>query len=108
MGYYIILLVMTIIGACASFCLKKASNAQGIQELFFAPMLYLGGSLYLLSAFLNIFILKHLDYSVVLPLTSITYVWTFLLSYFYLNEVITERKAYGIGLIILGSIIIAL
>lgn len=108
MEYYIILLIMTMIGACASFCLKKASGVREIQKLIVTPMLYLGGVLYLLSAFLNIFVLRHLDYSIVLPLTSITYVWTFFLSYFYLGEAITKRKAYGIGLIVLGSVIIAL
>lgn len=108
MQYYLILLIMTMIGACASFCLKKASSSQGIQELITAPMLYLGGFLYLVSAFMNIFILKYLDYSIVLPLTSITYVWTFLLSFFYLKESITKKKAYGIGLIVLGSIILTL
>lgn len=108
MKYYISLLIMTMIGACASFCLKKTSKVRGLHKLIVAPMLYLGGGLYLLSALLNIFVLKYLDYSVVLPLTSITYVWTLLLSYFYLEECITKRKAYGIGLIVLGSVVIAL
>ncbi len=108
MEYYIILMIMTMLGACASFCLKKASSVQKIQELFTVPFLYLGCFLYLLSAFLNIFILKYLEYSIVLPLTSITYVWTFLLSHFYLKEIMTKKKAYGIGLIVLGSVIITL
>lgn len=108
MLYYIILLIMTMIGACASFCLKKASEVKELKRLLTVPMLYIGGFLYLLSALLNIFILRYLEYSVVLPLTSITYVWTFFLSYFFLKEIITERKACGIGLIILGSLILTL
>lgn len=97
-----------MIGASASFCLKKASGVQGVLELIMAPMFYLGGGLYLLSAFLNIIVLKYLDYSIVLPLTSITYIWTFFLSRFYLGEDITKKKAYGIGLIVLGSVVIVL
>ncbi len=108
MQYYVILLFMTIIGSCASFYLKKASGAKKLQELIFLPALYVGGGFYLLAACLNIFILRFLDYSVVLPLTSITYIWTFFLSYFFLNESITKRKMCGIGFIVIGSIILAL
>lgn len=99
---------MTMIGSCASFCLKKASNMHTIQNLIFAPMLYLGALLYLVSAFINIYILKYLDYSIVLPLTSITYIWTFGLSYLYLNENITKKKVCGIVMIIFGSMVVTL
>ena len=61
---------------------KKASDAKKIKILVITPAFYLGGLLYLISAILNIYILKFLDYSVVLPLTSITYIWTFVLSYY--------------------------
>ena len=73
MKYYIVLIIMTILGACGSFYLKKASDAKKIKILVITPAFYLGGLLYLISAILNIYILKFLDYSVVLPLTSITY-----------------------------------
>lgn len=92
MRYYLILPVMTIIGAYASFFLKKASSADRIQKLLLTPSLYAGGFLYLLSALLNIYILRYMDYSVVLPLTSITYIWTFFMSYFFLNEHITRKN----------------
>ena len=107
MKYYIVLIIMTILGACGSFYLKKASDAKKLKILVITPAFYLGGFLYLLSAILNIYILKFLDYSVVLPLTSITYIWTFVLSYCFLKEGITHKKIIGIVLIVLGSIIIA-
>ena len=86
---------------------KKSIRRKKLKILVITPAFYLGGFLYLISAILNIYILKFLDYSVVLPLTSITYIWTFGLSYCFLKEGITQKKIIGIVLIVLGSIIIA-
>lgn len=44
----------------------------------------------------------------VLPLTSITYIWTLVISYKFLKEKITFKKIIGIILIIVGAIIIAI
>ncbi len=104
--YYIILIVMTIIGSIASLFLKKASNSETIIKLLKNKNIYIGGFLYLLSALLNIYILRYLDYSVVLPLTSITYIWTLIISYCILKEKISFKKILGITLIILGAIVI--
>lgn len=108
MIYYAIIICMTFMGATASYFLKKASASQGIKELVFNRFLYLGGIIYVLSAGLNVYILKFLDYSVVLPLTSITYIWTMIFSYFLLKEKITSKKIIGVGFIILGGIMVGL
>lgn len=71
--YIAVLVVMTFLGATASLFLKKASGSEGILALMQNVNFYLGGMLYLLAAVLNIYILKFLEYSVVLPLTSLTY-----------------------------------
>lgn len=107
MLYYILLLVMTMMGAVAALFLKKASGFKGLKELLFNGNLYIGGILYFLSALLNIYILRFLDYSVVLPLTSITYIWTMILSYFIFHENITRKKIIGLGLVFVGAILIA-
>jgi len=99
---------MTFIGSVASLFLKKSSNFSSILALLKNQWLYIGGFLYLLSALLNILILKYLDYSVVLPLTAITYIWTMVLSKIILKENITSRKILGTLLIFLGAIIIIL
>lgn len=70
--------------------------------------LYIGGGLYLISALLNIFVLRYLDYSVVLPLTSITYVWTMIISYLILKESITKRKIAGVALILVGAVLVSI
>lgn len=77
---------MTVLGSVAGYCLKKASKNNGILNLLKSLFLYSGGILYLLSAVINIYLLKIMPYSVVLPLTSITYVWTMVISYFALHE----------------------
>lgn len=106
--YYLILIIMTLIGAIASLYLKKASNSEGMLNIIKNINLYIGGILYLISAILNIYILKFLDYSIVLPLTSVTYIWTMILSYFKLNEKINKKKIIGVILIIIGAILVSI
>lgn len=105
--YYFLLWIMTLIGALASLCLKKASSGVNLMEIIKNKNLYLGGVLYLLSAVLNIYILRYLDYSVVLPLTSITYIWTMILSGVVLKEIITKKKIFGVLLIVVGAMLVS-
>ena len=95
-------------GSVASLFLKKASGTEGLLALIKNPYLYIGGDLYLFSAVLNIWILRVLEYSVVLPLTSLTYIWTMVLSYFILKEKITKKKIGGVILILIGAICVSL
>lgn len=99
---------MTILGAVASLFLKRASGFKNITQLLYNYNFYLGGGLYFLCALLNIYVLKYLDYSTVLPLTSITYIWTTVLSYFILKEKIGLRKIIGVTGILIGAFFIAL
>ena len=87
-------------GSVASLFLKKASGTEGLLALIKNPYLYIGGDLYLFSAVL--------EYSVVLPLTSLTYIWTMVLSYFILKEKITKKKIGGVILILIGAICVSL
>ena len=105
--YYIVLLIMTMFGSVASLFLKKASGSSSFVEMLKNINLYIGGFLYVSSAVLNIWLLKILDYSVILPLTSLTYIWTMVLSYFILKEKITVKKIAGVCLILVGAIIIS-
>jgi drug/metabolite transporter (DMT)-like permease len=105
---YLVLLVMTMIGSTAALFLKKASCFVSILSLIRDPNLYIGAVLYIAAALLNIYILHFLDYAVVLPLTSVTYVWTLLLSHFILRERLTAKGVFCIAGIILGSCIVSL
>ena len=106
--YVAVLVVMTLLGAVASLFLKRASGSEGILGLLKNANFYVGGMLYLFAAVLNIYILKFLDYSVVLPLTSMTYIWTMALSYVVLKEKITGRKLAGVALILAGAVAVSL
>lgn len=108
MIYYIILIGMTLLGAVASFFLKKASGSESFIGMLTNINLYIGGILYLLSAIINIYILRFLEYSVVLPLTALTYIWTMIISYFLLKEKITKKKMAGVTLVILGAFLVAI
>lgn len=106
--YYFILVIMTLSGAIASFFLKKASASDNPFSMLKNINLYIGGCLYLVSALLNIDVLRYLDYSVVLPLTSITYVWIMVISYFILKENITKNKIVGVVLILIGAVLVSM
>ncbi len=107
-GYLTGILAMTFLGAAASLFLKRASGSEKIWNLIKDSNLYVGGFLYLVSAVFNILLLKYLDYSVVLPLTSLTYVWTMLLSYLVLKEKITGKKIVGVVFILAGGICVSI
>lgn len=106
---YILLGVMTLLGAFGALYLKKATSvARSLFGLFKVWQFYLGGFLYFASAVLNIYLLRYLDYSVVLPLTSITYIWTLLIARFDLKEQISKYQILGIVCIIAGAAMITL
>lgn len=99
---------MTVLGSFASLFFKNASGSKSITKTLCNKFLYLGIALYVLAAILNVMILKYLDYSVVLPLTSVTYVWTMLISFFILKEKLSFKKILGVLFILSGAIIVAL
>ena len=102
------LMAMTLLGAFGSLYLKKATMVSGtLIGLFKTRQLYLGGFLYAVSILLNIYLLYHLDYSVVLPLTSIAYIWTQIIAHIHLKERITPRQIGGILCIVAGAVLIA-
>jgi uncharacterized membrane protein len=99
----IALLGMGILASFGSFSLKRATE-NGISPRAFLsnPWFYLGGILYTSSALLNLYLLRILPYSVVVPLGSLTYIWTLLISRKFLGEQIGMQKVIGILLILLG------
>lgn len=103
---FLLLLAMTIIGAFGAFFLKKASSFYSFKSLLKNVNVYIGGLLYFSSALINIYLLRRLEYSLVLPLTCITYIWTMIISYLFLKEKISIKKCIGISFIILGVILL--
>ncbi|MCH5150523.1 MAG: EamA family transporter [Spirochaetales bacterium] len=104
---FILLIAGTILGAFGAYFLKIAGDKiKNIAGYIFCPYFYLGGFLYFLAALLNVFYLKYLPYSIVLPMTSITYLWTLLISAFLLKEKLNKWNFIGIGLIFCGILIL--
>lgn len=102
------LLMMGLFASVASFFLKKSTaGGLSIKSLILNPCFYLGGGLYVLSALLNLYLLKQLPYSIVVPLGSLTYIWTLGIGHRFLGERVTKKKMVGIALIILGVSLIA-
>ena len=99
----LLLLTMTFAGSLAALSLKLAGALRGLREVASSKFLYAGGFLYLCSAVLNIRLLQSMEYSIVLPLTSLTYVWTLGLSSVFLSERLSFRKFFGILLIVAGA-----
>lgn len=111
---YSFIFIMTIMGAVASLFLKKASGSmngktiiESIFNLLKTPSLYIGGILYLLASVLNIYVLRILDYSSVLPLSAFTYVWTMFLARLQFGEKLTKRKMAGVLLVVFGAVLVS-
>ena len=105
------LLVMTLSGTFGALFFKRASASMENKNLFAMlgnVNLYIGGCFYLLGAVLNVLLLRRLDYSVVYPMTSLTYIWTLLVSRLLLGEKITAGKVIALVLILSGVITINL
>ena len=86
-GYVLVMILMGFVASYASICLKRATdNRIRPIEILQSGWLWAGGFLYVGASLLNIFLLKHLPYSVVVPLGALTYVWTMFLSHWLLHE----------------------
>ena len=48
------------------------------------------------------------NYSVVLLITSLTYMWTMILSYLILKEKITKRKIVGVIFVLIGAVFVSI
>ena len=108
------LFFMTIMGSVASLFLKQASGSlkgDSLREIILnmlkTPSLYAGGMLYLAASVLNIYVLRILDYSSVLPLSAFTYVWTMFLARLKFGEKLTLRKMAGVFLVVVGAVLVS-
>jgi len=103
----------TLLGAFASYNFKGASasisgiTAQAIFALTKNKVFVIGVVLYIIAAVNNIFLLRYLDYSILLPMSSITYIWTMIIASKLLGESITKRKIFGVAAIIVGALLLA-
>ena len=89
------------------FFFKKASaKTPKILSLFTNKEFYLGGIFYVSGAVLNILLLRYWEYSLLYPMTAITYIWTTLISHSLLGEKISKRALLGIMMICIGVVLL--
>ena len=104
---YLFVIAMTLAGAFGAYYFKRSSERAGaVLALLRVPEFYLGGGLYAASAIMNVLLLRVMDYTVLYPMTAITYVWSLLISNRFLGERITGKKVAGIGLVCLGVVLL--
>lgn len=104
-----LIFVMTFSGSMGAFFLKNGINKIRkitILNLLKTYDLYIGGILYLIGAFTNIYLLQTMPYTVVYPMTSLTYVWTMMVSAMFLKERIKLNKIFAVGFIVIGMFVI--
>lgn len=101
-----LLLVFTLMGSVGSFFFKRMSSTSAGLNRAFIFNFVVGCGFYGMGAILNIIALQYTPYTILFPLTSITYIWTFLLSAIWLQEKITVRKMIGLSFIVIGSFLL--
>jgi len=107
----LLIFVMTFSGTLGAYYLKKTIakiEKISIKALLLSPSLYIGGFCYVVGAVINIVLLGMMEYTILYPMTSLTYIWTLIFSYFVLKEKITLFKIVAIAFVTAGVIVIAL
>ncbi|MCL2493559.1 MAG: EamA family transporter [Clostridiales bacterium] len=105
---YTLIIAGTFVGALASYFFKNATtNLNSVFDLIKSKSIWIGGILYLIAAANNVFVLRYMDYSVILPLASITYIFTMILANRLLGERITRRKIGGLVCVVAGAMLLA-
>ncbi|MDP4143926.1 MAG: EamA family transporter [Bacillota bacterium] len=102
---YLLCLLLTICSSFGGFFLKKSTIKQGGMSAIIRDInLYVGIIIYICGALLNVIVLRYLPYTIVMPISSIAYIWTILISYYFLNEKMKVKKIIGIFFILTGTI----
>ena len=107
--FIILFLLMTFLGSFGSLLLKiSTKKGISVRRLLENSSFYFGGLSYFLSAVINIILLKYINYTIMLPLTAVTYIWSMLLAYYILKENLSKEKLIGMSTIGLGILLLVL
>jgi len=104
---YFLLLVMTFVAALGGYNFKmitKDIERKPLQSVH----LYIGLGFYILSAIINIYLLKYLPLTFVLPATSLSYIWIQIISKVKLKEKIYTNKIIAMIFIIIGVVLLGI
>lgn len=104
-SYFAILLVIlcTFLTSSGQYFIKiGANNISGSLISIFNPFILGGYVLLGIGMILLVFALKHGELSVLYPFIALSFIWVFLISIFFLQEVIIIYNWIGLVFIILG------
>ena len=106
----LLIVFMTLITATGLFFFKKSAEALAFtfEGMIINYNLWLGFIFYAAGMLIFIYALKKNDMSTVVPFLSLTYVWVFIMSLFFLREVATPEIIGGNILIIAGAVFLSL
>ena len=107
----ILIFLMTISGTFGALFFKKATiqlSGRNLLSLLTCIWLYLGGGFYVFGALLNIVLLRYMEYSVLYPMTCLTYIWTMIVSYLVFKEKINKYKIMALACIVTGVVLVVL
>jgi drug/metabolite transporter (DMT)-like permease len=112
------MVIATIIGSIGSLFLKKGSKEfhlnfkigifRFIKDVLYNWNIILGVSLYFIGTIIFIYLLRNEELSVLYPLTSLSYIFVTILSFYILKEKINFYKLLGIFCIIGGVVLVTL
>ncbi len=105
----LLIVLATIVAAVGSVLLKIGAGKlkKSLTAIIKNWQVLLGFCFYGTGSIMFVPALRGGDLSVLFPITSLTYIWTVLLSKKVLNETINSWKWIGIALIMVGVILIA-
>ncbi|MCR8659653.1 EamA family transporter [Paenibacillus endoradicis] len=96
----LILLIMTLAGSLGSVFFKFYTLKKKLLYLL------IGFAFYGTGALLNIYLLKVLPYTVVLPANALTFIWTLFFAKWFFKETIGIYKIAGVAFIISGLVVL--
>jgi drug/metabolite transporter (DMT)-like permease len=113
---FALLLMSVLISVAGQFFLKigalklgkvDAGNAVNlIFNMITIPELLLGLTCYGIGAIAYILLLTRINLSIAAPAVSVGYIFSVLLGYFVLKESINLTRAFGLGFIVIGVILV--
>ncbi|MFQ5778046.1 MAG: hypothetical protein ACE5IP_08560 [Terriglobia bacterium] len=102
--------VASVLAAAATFQLKRGARSTRLRlsEFHLDPRVLGAIALYLLSSVFFLLSLRGAQLSVLLPVTTLEYIWILLLAKRFLGEPIRPAKGVGVACIILGLVLVGL
>ena len=106
----LLVLLASIIGSVGAIFLKAGAARlhRQLSTLLLNWRLMVGVGIFLVSSYFFVLAVRQGELTVLYPLVSLGYIWTLFWSRIFFREPFTRKKFFGLGLILLGTVILAL